>query len=81
MQIRANLRAEGGSRRWHHGSAAMIKLQQSPWYVLRKTCSIYSGNNEKKEGGEERQKKKKQKPFRLVKNYDVHTDFLIILFR
>lgn len=76
MQIEANLRAQGGSRRCSHGSASMINFDKIHRMTeSRKPCSISSGNNEKKE------EKKRQKPFYTVRNDEVHTDFLISLFR
>lgn len=50
MQIEANLRAQGGSRRCSHGSAGMIDFDKIHRMTeSRKPCSISSGNNEKKE--------------------------------
>lgn len=50
LQIELNLRVQGGSKGWGHGSAGMmIKCWQNTWYAFRKTCSISPGNNEMKE--------------------------------
>lgn len=50
MQMEANLRAQGGSRRCGHGSAGMINFDNIHRMTeSRKPCSISSGNDEKKE--------------------------------
>lgn len=50
IQIEANLRAQGESRRCGHGSAGMVNFDNILRMIeSRKPCSISSGNIEKKE--------------------------------
>lgn len=80
MQIEANLRVQGGSRGCGRGPAGTINFGKVRHMLLGKPVPFHL-ETMKNEKEKKKRQKKKQKPFHMVKNDEVHTDFVFSLFR